>query len=147
MVEKKVQKSPNCSQQIQPQTERDPLEPIPRTSSMKGREHQNEVQIATVPVPSSTRVSSQTGPRCVNGQLLHVQNHLEMILHQQHAIPAASPLQEAVRLGKANPPCFGQPPPGIAQVPSRHAGATSPPPPPPSSSARSPTANAEVYPR
>ena len=50
-----------------------------------------------------------------------------------------------VRLGRASPPCFGQPIPGIAQVPSMQL--PPPPPPPPSSCRRSPTENAEVYPR
>ena len=50
-----------------------------------------------------------------------------------------------VRLGRADPPCFGQPPPGIVQVPSRQL-----PPPLPrplTGCRRSPTGSAEVYPR
>ena len=46
-----------------------------------------------------------------------------------------------VRLGAAEPSCFGQPPPGISQVPST----PPPPPPPPSSSVMSTATTPDVY--
>ena len=49
-----------------------------------------------------------------------------------------------VRLGSAHPPCFGQPPPGISQVPS--VPLPPPPPPPPSGSMMSTAAAPQAYP-
>ena len=45
-----------------PQVEGDPMGAL--LEHDQGREHQDALQIATVPVPSNTHTSSQTGPRC-----------------------------------------------------------------------------------
>ena len=51
-----------------PQVEGDPVQAL--LEHDQGMEPQDELHLATVPAPSNHEVSSQMGPRCVNGQLV-----------------------------------------------------------------------------
>ena len=90
--------------------------------------HQDELDRAAVPSPSSANASNLTGPRCINGELVRPtppRDDSPSTACQASTVCASG----GVRLGKANPPCFGAPP-GITPVPSREI--PPPPPPPPS---------------
>ena len=97
-------------------------------------------QFQALPI-AAVRIRQVQGVSMVN---LCVQSHLRMIpsMARNSSTVTAS---GRVRFGRANPPCFGQPPPGSVPVPSRQL--PPPPPPPQSNCSRSPTANAAVYPR
>ena len=87
-----------------PQTDEDPLQDI--FEQEHGMEHQDELQIASVPSPSNCSCSNQTGPRCVNGQLVRPdppRDDSPSTACNYSSVTASG----GVRLGKANPPCFG----------------------------------------
>ena len=104
--------------------------------------HQNELDIAAAPSPSSASASNPTGPRCINGELVKPtppRDDSPSTACNASSVHASG----GVRLGKANPPCFGAPP-SISQVPSREL--PPPPPPPPLNCSSHPAANAAIYP-
>ena len=124
-----------------PHVQGDPTEAL--LEQDQGMDNQDELQIAIVPSPSS-QCASQTGPRCVNGRLAHPEPPREDT-PSTACYSSSVTASGGVHLRRSNPPCFGQPPPGIAQVPARQ---LAPPPPlPPSSCRRSPVEFAETYPR
>ena len=85
--------------------------------------HQDELDRAAIPSPSNAIASNLAGPRCINGELVRPtppSDDSSSTACQASVVRAPG----GVRLGKANPPCFGSPP-GI--VPSRRI--PSPPPP------------------
>ena len=101
--------------------------------------HQDELDRAAVPSPSNA--SNLAGPRCINGELVRPtppRDDSPSTACQASTVCASG----GVRLGKANPPCFGAPP-GIVPVPSRE---IPPPPPPPSRQSSSSAANPVTYP-
>ena len=105
--------------------------------------HQDELDRATIPSPSNDIASHVPGPRCINGELVGPtppSDDSPSTACQASTVYAS----EGVRLGKANPPCFGAPQ-GVAPVPSRRI----PPPPPPAGSRQSSSsaANPVTYPR
>ena len=124
------------------QVEGDPVEAL--LEHDRGMEHQDDLHIAMVPVPSNHDISSQAGRRCVNGQLVRPEpprDDSPSTACNSSTVTAS----RGARLGRADLPCFGQPPPGIVQAPSMQL--PPPPTPPPTSCRRSPTASAELYPR
>ena len=79
--------------------------------------HQDELDIAALPSPSSASVSNLDGPRCINGELVRPEPPRDD--SPSTACNASSVnASGGVKLGKAKPSCFGAPP-GISQVPSR----------------------------
>ena len=100
-------------------------EPL-QVDSAQHEAHQDELDRAAI--PSSSNASNLTGPRCTNGELVRPtppRDDSPSTACQASTVCASG----GVRLGKANPPCFGVLP-GIVPVPSRE---IPPPPPPPSS--------------
>ena len=124
-----------------PQAEDDPTQDV--FDLEHGTAPQDELKTAAAPSPSNCSSSNLTAPRCVNGQLVRPEppgDDAPCTACTSSAVTASG----AVRLGKADPPCFGTSP-GIHPIPSRRL----PPPPPPlhcrvRSSPAGPTA---VYPR
>ena len=70
--------------------------------------HQDELDAAAVPSHSSASVLNLTGPRCMNGELVRpspARDDSPSTACQASTVCASG----GVRLGKANPPCFGAP--------------------------------------
>ena len=88
-----------------PQVEGGPTEAL--LEHNQGKESQDELQIAIVPVPSNHDVSSQAGPRCVTSQLVRPEpprDDSPSTACDSSTVAASG----GVRLGRADPPCFGQ---------------------------------------
>ena len=95
-------------------------------ASAQNDAHQDELDAAAAPSHSNTSVLDLTGPRCVNGELARPsppRDDSPSTACQASTVCAPG----GVRLGKANPPCFGAPP-RISQVPSRQLPPLPPPP-------------------
>ena len=110
--------------------------------SAQSEAHQHELDRAAAPSHSNANASNLAGPRCINGELARPtppRDYSPSTACQASTVCAS----KGVRLGKANPPCFGAPP-GINQVPSRRL--QPPPPPPPSGNSSSLAANPVSYP-
>ena len=101
-------------------------------------EHQDELQTArSFPAASNLDPSNQSSVRCVNDRLARPQtlpDESPSTTCDSSSLSVSTP--ERVRLGGSRLPGFGQPPPGIAQAPSKP---LPPPPPPPPSGCRTST--------
>ena len=89
-------------------------------------ERQDELQTAIMhPAASNPDSSNQTSVRCVNGRIVRPQQpQANSTASNSSTVSILTP--GGVRLGAAEPPCFGQPSPDIVQAPS----IPLPPPPP-----------------
>ena len=110
------------------------------------REQQDELNAASVPGPMRRPEQSDSNlVRCVSGRSVRQRpppDDSPSTACDSSTVSTSTP--GGVRLGTAQPPCFGQPPPSISQVPS--VPLPPPPPPPPSSSMLSTTAAQQIYP-
>ena len=105
-------------------------------------EHQDKLQIARTPQPADNQEPSNVNSvRCIDGRIVRPRQHEEESPSTAcNSSTVSMSTRGRVRLGAAEPPCFGQPP-GLVQVPSI------PVPPPPPRTLTKTSSYAEVYPR
>ena len=144
MLEKKVKNTVNDSENLRMAKEIHYMMYLAKSKEWSTRMNSRLQQFQALPMLMVRDSQPESGPRCINCHIVRPEPARDDSPSTACKSSSRGARLGGTRLGGADPPCFGQPPPGIHPVPSRQL--PPPPPPPPSSCSRSPADNAAVYP-